>query len=394
MADAVNDIDTRTRWQKAKPWLVRAFVALLPVLSALATHYGVPPRVIEVLLPVLVPFAIPDESVEPHAPPPDARFANGWVQDDDEVKKVVASIPQPVFANTPAGKVVGIPDSYYLWDVAKSAIGRHVPTRNQLSVGSCVAFGSACAVEYQQCVARVTALKAGQPPPEFKDVAQEIIYGGSRYQIGGNRLRGDGSVGAWGAQWCQKYGSIARGKYDGYDLTKYTESQCRAFGAQGCPKSLEAEAKKYPTRSISQVRTVAEAKAAIANGYPVTVASSVGFGQSGPYTRNAKGQLRASGTWPHQMCFIGYDKDSGLYCMNSWGETWVGGPAGPGNPPPGGFYVDEATAGRMLGQDDSWAYGDQVGFPARTLNWDIRFHRREFARLFTDDRETVFALAW
>jgi hypothetical protein len=327
---------------------------------------------------------------ENHAPPPpDARYATGWVRDDESVKELVAALPRPVFALTPAGQAQDIPDHVYLWEYAKTAIGSHVPTRDQGSVGSCVAFGCACAIDYLQCVQRVQALKAGQPPPEFKSVSTEVIYGGSRVQIGGGRIRGDGSVGAWAAQWSQKYGAVARGKYDGFDLSVYSESTCRKFGSSGCPAALEPEAKQHPTKAVSQVRTVAEAKAALASLYPVTVASDVGFGNRGPYQRNAAGQLRASGTWAHQMCLIGYDRTSGFYCMNSWGTSWVGGPTGPGDPPPGGFWIEENTVARMLGQGDSWAYGDQTGFPARALDWNIAAPVRP-----RQPNPNLFALVW
>jgi hypothetical protein len=346
--------------------------AVLPIISSIGTREGCP-RVVTTVEFIEKAIPSPDLDEFRAAPPPEnAKFAMGWHRDDDGVAAVVATLPQPVFAKTPAGSVEAIPDHVYHWDTAKAAIGRHVPTRNQLGVGSCVSFGAACAIEYQQCVIRVEALKAGQPPPEFKDVAQEIIYGGSRVQVGKGQIRGDGSIGAWAAQYCRDYGVLPRAKYDGYDLTGYSESMCRKLGNAGVPANLLPEAKKYPTRSISQVKTVDEAKKALASGYLVTVASDVGFGRSGPYTRNSKGQLRASGSWPHQMCLIGYDADSGFYCMNSWGESWVGGPTGPGNPPPGGFYIEETTVARMLGQNDSWAYGDQVGFPSRRLDWNIR----------------------
>jgi hypothetical protein len=171
------------------PWLIR--LALVAV-TALATRYGIPPAVLEVIKEV--PVVVQAPANDPAGPaPPDARFANGWVRDDDAVKAVADSLPHPVFAATPAGQVETIPDRVHLWDYAKVAISKHVPTRDQGSVGSCVSFGAACAVEYQECVIRVVALKAGQPPPDFKDVSQEVIYGGSRVQIGGGRIRGDGS---------------------------------------------------------------------------------------------------------------------------------------------------------------------------------------------------------
>lgn len=348
------------------PWLIRLGIVIV---TAVAARYGVPAQVVEVIREVPVAQA-PEEPTSGPAPE-GARYAQGWVRDDDAVQAVSAALPHPVFAATPAGAADVIPDRVYLWDYAKAALGHHIPTRDQGSVGSCVAFGAVNAVCYSQCVGITAAKKAGQTPPLFRAVSQEVVYGGSRVQIGGGRIRGDGSVGAWGAQWCQQYGSVPRAKYDGYDLTAYSEATCRRFGQTGCPESLIPVAKKAPTTSISQVKTVAELKRALASGYPVTVASDVGFGTRGPYVRNAKGQLRASGTWMHQMCFVGYDKDSGVYCMNSWGATWVSGPTGPGDPPAGGFWIDEPTVARMLAQGDSWAYGDQVGFPSRTLDWFV-----------------------
>lgn len=353
---------------KGKPfraWLIR--IAVIAA-TAVAARYGIPPEVVERVREVPVP-AEPDES---SGAAPTARGAHGWVRDDDEVRAVAAGLAHPVFAATPAGRADTFPDHVYLWDFARTALGRHVPTRDQGQVGSCVAFGAACAVEYSQCVIRVQAMKAGQPPPEFRDISQEVIYGGSRVQVGGGKIRGDGSTGAWAAKWCQQYGSVPRAKYDSYDLSTYSESVCRKFGASGCPTALVPVAKQAPTKSISLVRTTDEARKALASLYPVTVASDVGFGSSGPYVRNSKGQLRPSGQWMHQMCFIGYDRASGFYCMNSWGSNWVSGPSGPGDPPPGGFWIDEATTTRMLAQGDSWAYGDQVGFPGRALDWFVR----------------------
>ncbi|HEY1188579.1 MAG TPA: hypothetical protein VGE74_13080 [Gemmata sp.] len=359
--------DPKPKWYAPYiPWLIRLVIA---VVSAFGTYLAIPPAVIEVIKEVPVPVAQADPVPAPA--PDDARFATGWVDDPGAVAAVAATLPHPVFARTPAGAADTVPDRAYLWDAAKAALGRHVPARDQGGVGSCVSFGAACAVEYSECVAVVAARAAGHQVPAFQDIAQEVIYGGSRVQIGGGRIRGDGSVGAWAAQWCQRYGSVPRGRYDGYDLTRYSESTCRSFGNGGCPAALVPVAKRAPTQSISQVKTADEARKALAAGYPVTVASDVGFGTRGPYVRNAKGQLRASGSWAHQMCLIGFDKASGFYCMNSWGPAWVSGPTGPGDPPPGGFWIDEPTVARMLGQGDSWAFGDQVGFPGRALDWFV-----------------------
>lgn len=304
-------------------------------------------------------------------PDDDAPRPTGWVDEPDEVSAVLAKQPIRAFRFTPAFGAMGeTPDHAYLWDAALKVRGSHIPTLDQGSIGSCVANGAETAVEYVMMVAAAQA--AVIDPSAWKAISAEVIYGGSRVQIGKGRIRGDGSVGAWAAQWCQQYGVVARGKYDGYDLTAYSVATCYKFGQTGCPVTLEPEAKKHPVKGITLVQTTEELRKALASGYPVTVASNVGFGNSGPYTRDAKGYLRASGTWAHQMCFIGYTRDGdswGYYCMNSWGTGWVGGPTGPGNPPPGGFWVRESTAQKMLSQGDSWAYSDLVGFQPRKLDW-------------------------
>lgn len=371
-------------WLKANwRWLVTTIMGLVGWAAAAyyAASNGQP-------IPPPPPVIIPET---PTPPPPQSPF--GWYDDPAEVAAVVAQIPIKGFRDTPAFAGENLPDHIYLWEAARRVRGSHIPTRNQGQVGSCVAFGSACAVEYLECV----QIASGKPEA-FKDIAQEVIYGGSRVQIGGGRISGDGSTGAWAAQWAQKYGEVARGTYGSVDLTAYNESRCRQYGRSGCPKELESIARERPVKSITTVKTPEECRSALANGYPVTVASSVGFGQSGPYVRDSDGFLRASGTWPHQMCFIGFQTGNrpGFYCMNSWGEGWVSGPTGAGAPPPGGFWVDDRTAARMLGEGDSWAYGDLEGFPGRKLPpWFIQERKpRDPFEHWKWARRPTYALAW
>jgi hypothetical protein len=315
----------------------------------------------------------------PPPPPPlvaeNTDHATGWVDDPNAVETVLQTLPVRAFRATPAGQVDAVPDHVYLWEAPKKVRGSHIPTRDQGQIGSCVPFGAACAVEYLECV----QIAAGQGA-EFHDLSQEVIYGGSRIQIGGGRVRGDGSTGAWAAQWCQKYGVVARGRYGSIDLTSYSVARCRDYGNRGCPKELEPVARQSPVKQIAQVRNFDDVKKALASGYTVTVASSVGFGPTGGNVRDRDGFLKAAGVWEHQMCFIGYQTGArpGAYCMNSWGTTWVSGPTGPGDPPPGGFWIDARTVDRMTAEGDSWAYSDATGFPSRKLDWVIRAEPRRF----------------
>jgi len=334
----------------------------------------------------------------PPVPPPPAfdpaSVSQGWVRDDDQVAALVAALPEGEkrFADTPAGRAaLGPDDDVYLWDAARSVTGDVLPTRDQGQVGSCVAFGTAAAVEHLLAVQIARDRKDGRRAGEFKELAQEVIYGGSRVEVGGGRLRGDGSVGAWAARWVKEWGVIARGVHGRHDLTRYDESRCRQYGARGVPDELEPLARESPVKAVSQVRTAAEAVQALRQGYPLIVCSDQGFDM----TRGADGFARPSGTWMHCMAILGYTAGprTGFWIQNSWGPTAHRGPVGVGSPPAGGFWADAAVVGRMLAQGDSWAFGDAAGFPAKAplpVDWFVNARpdpRKKFAF------DTPFALA-
>lgn len=311
--------------------------------------------------------------IPPPAPPKDddpVIFTQGWIDDPDAVAQVVAGMPIKSFLDTPAGRSETEPEQVFLWDAARKATGDVLPARNQGSVGSCVAFGCVCAVEYLQCV----QIANGQPS-EFKALAQEVVYGGSRVEIGGGRIRGDGSVGGWAARWCSEYGVVARGRHGEHNLERYDESLCRQYGAKGVPADLEPIAKQRPVKNTAPIRSAAECRKALASGYPVSVASSQGFVMK----RDSEGFCKASGTWMHQMAILGYQNGSrpGFWIQNSWGPSAHTGPKGAGSPPEGGFWAEASVVDRMLRQGDSWAFSDVVGFPKRKLTWYDVTQRRE-----------------
>jgi len=294
--------------------------------------------------------------------------ATGWHDDPAQVQAVAATLPIKGFADTPAGQAVEVRDHVYLWDAPRKVLGTDIPAANQGGVGSCVAFGAMTAAEYLL----VMQILSGQAT-EFKSVSPEVIYGGSRVQIGKGQIRGDGSTGVWAAKWCSEYGLVPKGKHGTIDLTNYSESRCRDYGNRGCPAELVPIARQSPVRSVAPIRNPDEARKALDSNYTITIASNVGFGPTGGNVRDADGFLRPSGTWAHQMCIIGYQtgRRPGFYIMNSWGPDWVRGPKGAGNPPDGGFWADESAVARILAQGDSWAYSDAAGFPRRKLDWNF-----------------------
>jgi hypothetical protein len=135
------------------------------------------------------------------------------------------------------------------------------------------------------------------------------------------------------------------------------------------PDDLEPEARRYPVKTVSLVKSFDEARAALGNGYPVAVCSDQGFSMS----RDAEGFCSPRGTWHHCMCFIGVTvgRRPGLCCVQSWGPQTPGGPIGIGDHPACAFWVEADVADRMLAQGDSWALSAFAGFPGRRLDWRI-----------------------
>lgn len=283
----------------------------------------------------------------------------GWVHRPENIAAIRAALPQPDFAATEAGRAeYSGPEDVFLWDACRHVTGDLLPPRDQGSVGACVGFGTASAIEHLLCV----QIAAGQGGT-FRDLAPEIIYAGSRHEIGNDAIRGDGSVGAWAARFVHDYGVLPRDRYRNLDLTRYNERLCRSLGRTGVPDHLEPITRQHPVRTIANVRSFDECRAAIRNGYPLIVCSDQGF----LLDRDAEGFAIPHGTWMHCFAIVGIcgGERPGAFLLNSWGASAHAGPRGRGSPSPAGFWVDAAVVDRMLRQGDSWAFSQVQGFPAR-----------------------------
>lgn len=299
-------------------------------------------------------------------PPPDA--GQGWVCDPDEVKAVADTLEVKVFADTPAGQVGDLPRSVYGWKLYEQLMARGPPVKNQGQVGSCVSFGTNAAVE-RTLVAEIVARKGS--PAEWSRFTEEATYGGSRVEIGGGRIRGDGSVGAWAAQFVTRYGMVPRKKYDSIDLTTYSESLCRQWGDRGVPAEFEEVARRFPVKAFVQVKSLDDVTKSLSQGYFIAVCSNQGFTMA----RDANGVARASGSWAHCMCLDGYHTDDAgrvyVHVTNSWGDRAHTGPTGWGNPGPDGFWAEGSVVDRMVKQGDTWAFSGVTGFLRRKLDWFV-----------------------
>lgn len=290
-------------------------------------------------------------------------YTPGWVEDSEAVVAVAQEQPFPFFSQTPAASTAP-PAEVFLWKAREKLTGKPWPSRNQGKVGSCVSFGTVAAVEATMC----SEIMNGENE-EVRDLCQEIVYAGSRVEIGNKRLSGDGSIGAWAADFVRKYGVLDRAIYGSYDLRTYDETRCREWGKSGVPDDLEVNVKKYPVKTITMIRSWDDAKKALALGYGISVSSSQGF----QMVRDSEGFAKASGQWMHCMALLGYQtgrREGGWIC-NSWGPDAHTGPVGAGNPPTCGFWADASVIEKMLKAEDSWAFSALEGFPVRRINWFV-----------------------
>lgn len=269
-----------------------------------------------------------------------------------------ASIKQmPIFADAPK--------RYMIWEVTRKLLGED-PKNYPQEDGDCVSFGAKNGCEHLQAF----QLKSGDKS-KWRSVFPPYIYGISRVQIGGGRIRGAGSLGVWATQGLIKYGCLFT---DIPGVPKYSKAIAQSWGNSGPPKQFIDEASKYLLKmqmDAAKVTMWEQLKSAISNGYPITIASNYGFTMK----PGSRGYHEYADTWPHQMCILGYDEseqyEEPCVCIvNSWGnvhgeiidkvtnEKW----------PVGTLRVRKSVVLKMLldGGGDSWAYSNlDLGFVPR-----------------------------
>lgn len=297
----------------------------------------------------------------------DLSHLGGWIDSPKDVESTMAKLPFPVFSDVWGPiKGKGIGKIVVLTDIIEKVTGSF---KSRLQEDSdCVSMGTALGVD----IAKAVDIYVNKDFEEWiAETSTEDIYGGSRITIGQGRLgNGGGSVGAWAAKWVSDYGALPRGKYGDIDTTKYSKDRVVNWGRNGVPKSLVLEIKKHPIQVTSQVSSYEQARDLIANGYPITVCSNLGFSNQ----RDKNGVSKPSGSWAHCMCIIGVWDEGNirrLLIQNSWGISWNSGPK-THNQPDGSFWVEADVVEKyMFSQNDSWALSGYTGFEPKELNTRI-----------------------
>jgi hypothetical protein len=162
-------------------------------------------------------------------------------------------------------------------------------------------------------------------------------------------------------------GIVVRKNYAGIaDFTKYNGNLGAGWGARGLPDKVIDISNDHQIRTTSLIRTVEEARDALANGYGLSVCSNYGFSNK----RDSKGFARVSGSWAHAMAWIACDDTNGepaFLVQNSWGIWNSGGHPEWGPIPDGSFLIHADVAEGMLKQNGAYAFSDFDGFPPQKL---------------------------
>ncbi len=244
------------------------------------------------------------------------------------------------------------------WDALKAANRGAMPPNIPQPVGDCSSRGAAHALE------RTIAAQSHT----FRRVAPHWLYGAGREWSGKGIFRriGDGCNVAFMAQAARDYGILFQ---DDPGVPAYDARTIRAWGHSGPPDSLKPLAAERCVRRVALLSTVSDVRDAVCNDYGVATGGRWGTsdGNRGMYQRDGRWFARRDSSWAHVVCIDGYDGSapSGpcYHVTNSWGEQRFPQPID--GSPAGGYWVTAADIEFMVRDNDTWAFSDVDGFPAR-----------------------------
>lgn len=307
---------------------------------------------------------------------PAEEHGMGWIDDPAHVQQVVSTFSKPYFGDAGKKLVQAAEDKdAFIWRAYTKVTGKPWRAHDQNGTGCCVGEGFSAAVELLACV----EIAINNEPQEYQPISAAAMYALAR-EVGGYLGNQDGSSGADAAKALMTFGCIS-GQEAKDDNTTGREhgALAKKWGKTGLPGALKEIAAKHKVKSAAMVRTPEEVRAALVNGYPVAICSSVGFE---PFRRDENGFCRPGGTWPHCMCIAGYRADKKAFLViQSWGESMPPGPKSL-DQPDCSFWITWEACQRIVRSGESYALSSFDGYPAREIDVFIKRpepERREFA---------------
>lgn len=233
------------------------------------------------------------------------------------------------------------------------------------ALGDCVGYSSTLCL---QCRFGFEVAGLGQ----FQQAIQPFVpwlYGAGRVYVGGNRLRGDGSLGTWQIEAARTYG-VLPSNLPG--LPNYGSSTGRAWGSS---KRIldEWKDKAAPYRVVESARVGSWdqlVEAMLKHHRPLTIASNQGFRTPYPDEKVGKTFGKPGGSWSHQMHIQAVDLDPrrpGARIGNQWGTNAHGRQL---DGPNGTFWVDADFLDRWCRGATVFAYGE-TRYVKDATEWEL-----------------------
>jgi hypothetical protein len=272
---------------------------------------------------------------------------------DHPNRLVVAATLGPEFAQAAPRLMAAAPDGdIMLYKAWTEVLGSEPPYVRQ-EIGDCESFGHGHGNDLGECI---EAALTGSILL-YKETSTEFLYGAGR-EAGGMLGGGDGCYGSAMVKAMTTVGMVPRAAVgDG----TYSGQRAKQWGRSGPPDDLKRKAAEFKLGAAAMVTSWDELRAALGNGYPVSVSSNQGF----TMTRDSEGICRASGSWAHCMLICGIIGDTGVIAQ-SWGPNVPSGPTVEGMPS-FSFRAQRQTIERMLGGRDSFALSKSPAFEKRPL---------------------------
>jgi hypothetical protein len=298
----------------------------------------------------------------------------GWVDSPEARGYFIRHQARPFLDQLNQGiRGTGTGRTVLLWPYLEKAYG-HAFTPHAQEIGDCVSHAYGVGIDI---LAAVQLEKSLVPHMWVAEASTEVIYGGARVQSrvqldGQSPIPGDGINGVNAAEFIKQFGVLLRQEYGKHDYRRYDGDVARTLGKVGVPVELLVLCKLHPVQTTAIVKSWDEARDAVANGYPVTMCSNVGF--SIRRGRDSEGFLPPGRQpWYHAMLIAGIDDNPrrpGGLIINSWGSDWIDGPTRLGQPL-GSFWADASTIDRAMRQGDSIAISSYVGYPLQSLDYKV-----------------------
>lgn len=239
---------------------------------------------------------------------------------------------------------------------------------NGIAVHNCTSHGTRNAVD----IARAYEIdKLGEQESFVARGATEAIYGYRGHA--GQGMSVDRAM-----KYINSVGGIAlRKNYTdlGIDFSRYDPKEATQWGRSGgTPDRLNQAIKPYQVQNIALVNSAEEARDAISNGFAIVSGSLHEF----PSKRDQYGIAKRNGrAWAHCIAWgavatlsdltdgkVDSQEPYFLY-INSWGPNWIAGPKGKySSIPDGSFWISKDDAKFIIRQQQTYAVGQCVGYPA------------------------------